>query len=132
MDGLSGHGFRLTPHVDLVLILVSDVEPQPLVKSTRGIDLYYGESDGFLRRYGFLDKHSNDAAADPLPLETSVQIELPEKDRVVRRRGLQPADIFVCRGDDADLCRLPLASEALALACHVQVQCLDDQPMPSK
>jgi hypothetical protein len=70
--GIDGHLTLRAPHVELVPVLVGDAESQPLAEAARGIDLHHAEGDGLRRMPGFLD----DAAADPLPLETPLQIEL--------------------------------------------------------
>ena len=59
-------------------------------------------------------------------MEAPLQIKLSDKDGILRRRDLQPADIVARDCNDAYLCQLLLLPAAFALPGHIQLQCLDN------
>jgi len=109
-----------------VLILVSDTKAKPLVEPACRIDFHHCESNCSLGTRGLLDQCLHDLAADSLSLAASAQIKLFEKDDIVRRFGLEPANILTSHRDDPDLSQQPLKREALAMPFQAKIKRLDD------
>src|SRR5262249_41861393 len=104
----------------------SDTKPKPLVEPARRIDFHHCEGNCSLGTRGLPDQCLHDLAADPLPLAASAQIKLFEKDDIVRRFGLEPANIHTSHRDDPDLSQQPLKREVLAMPRRIKIKCLDD------
>jgi hypothetical protein len=99
-----------------VLILVGDVKSQPFIEPARRIDFHHAEGDCLTLARRFVDDRSHHTTADPLSLEAPLHIKRSDKDRILRRRGLQPADIVARDRNNAYICQLPLLPQSLRAA----------------
>jgi len=112
---------RVAPHKELAAVLVGDREPEALVKPYRRICLHHAQRHGLAGARGFANDPTHHLGADALTPKGRLDKQLGDKQRIRRRRRLQPADVGAVAPDDADLLRVPSLAKAGNARRHFEV-----------
>jgi hypothetical protein len=109
LDGHSAIGIAF--HVELAIILMSDAEAEPFVEPQSRIDFHNGQAHRLIETCGLANQATHHLGSDTLPLKRTIHEELRNKKPIILRCALQPTDVRIVDGDDADLLQRPLFAE---------------------